>query len=96
MDHARNLEDLPEGEDGPEEGAGPRGSVPARLPAGPAIDPETARELLPYLRNSRKLAPPSKAQKAKAKLRARLGGLGEGYEAWRKPVLDAIELSLKR
>lgn len=96
LDHARNLEDLPEGEDGPEEGAGPRGSVPARLPAGPAIDPETARELLPYLRNSRKLAPPSKAQKAKAKLRARLGGLGEGYEAWREAAslwFDKLDLA---
>lgn len=96
LDHARNLEDLPEGEDGPEEGAGLRGSVPARLPAGPAIDPETARELLPYLRNSRKLAPPSKAQKAKAKLRARLGGLGEGYEAWREAAslwFDKLDLA---
>ncbi len=100
LDHARNLEDLPEGEDGPGEGAGPRGAVPPMLPvplpAGPVIDPETARELLPYLRNSRKLAPPSAAQKAKTRLRAQLGGLGEGYEAWREAAsawFDKLDLA---
>jgi murein DD-endopeptidase MepM/ murein hydrolase activator NlpD len=51
-----------------------------------AIDPETARELLPYLRNSRQLAKPTQAQKAKRKLAARFDALTARYETWR---LDA-------
>ncbi len=89
LDHARRLTD----------GAEPAGEVEdARLPAaralvpveGPApgepLDAETARELLPYLRNGKKLAPPTKAQKAKRKAAARLGSVAARYEAWR---LDA-------
>ncbi|MFY7744100.1 MAG: M23 family metallopeptidase [Erythrobacter sp.] len=102
LDHPRNPDDLPEGEDGPGERAAARGgpmmplNLPVALPAGPAIDPETARELLPYLRNSRKFAPPSAAEKARRKLRARLGGLGEGYEAWRQSAshwFDRLDLA---
>jgi murein DD-endopeptidase MepM/ murein hydrolase activator NlpD len=52
----------------------------------PASDPEAARELLPYLRNAQKLAPPSRAQVAKRAMAAWLAGTAQRYEAWR---LDA-------
>ena len=59
----------------------------ALVPAAPApIDPETARKLIPYLRNSRQFTPPSRARRAQGKIAAGLGLLGERYEAWR---LDA-------
>ncbi|UYV16252.1 M23 family metallopeptidase [Porphyrobacter sp. ULC335] len=59
----------------------------ALVPVTPgAIDPETARDLLPYLRNSRQLAKPTQAQKAKRKLAARFDALAARYETWR---LDA-------
>jgi murein DD-endopeptidase MepM/ murein hydrolase activator NlpD len=81
LDHARKLTDGAE----PEGDALPDEAVSAAPVAAPSerIDPETARALLPYLRNSQKLAPPTKAQKARAKVEARLGTLGERYEAWR-------------
>jgi len=80
LEHARNLGDLPEADNGPDEAA------PARVlrVAAPApIDPETARDLLPYLRNSKKLAPPTKAQQAKRKVVARVNGIGERYDEWK-------------
>lgn len=48
-----------------------------------SVDAETARELLPYLRNSRNLAPPTAAQKARRRAAARADALGGRYEAWR-------------
>lgn len=81
LDHARKLTDDGEADD---PSPGSRALVP--VPAHTPMDAETARELLPYLRNSRKLAPPTRAQKAKRKAAARLGGFAERYEAWR---LDA-------
>jgi len=62
-----------------------RALVPAPVPPAP-LDPETARELLPYLRNSKKLAPPTRTQKAKRRLAERFETVGARYEAWR---LDA-------
>ena len=50
------------------------------------IDPETARELLPYLRNSKALAPPTKAQVARRKVIARVNGVGQRYDEWRLGV----------
>ena len=47
------------------------------------IDPQTARELLPYLRNSNALAPPTTAQGARRKVIARVNGLGQRYDEWR-------------
>ncbi len=87
LDHARKLNDDGEpGDPSPGEDASLSGSA-GLLPAGQApIDAETARELLPYLRNSRKLAPPTTVEKAKRKAAARFGTLAERYEAWR---LDA-------
>jgi len=90
LDHARRLDEAAEPDGAP-------GDVPDRgddasqgralVPVPPApVDPETARDLLSYVRNSRKLAPPTRTRQAQRKLAARLRGLGEGYEAWR---LDA-------
>jgi murein DD-endopeptidase MepM/ murein hydrolase activator NlpD len=78
LDHARKLSDGDEPEDVP--AAVSQALVPV-LPD--RIDAETARELLPYLRNSRKMADPTKAQKAKRKVVARVNGLGERYDEWR-------------
>jgi murein DD-endopeptidase MepM/ murein hydrolase activator NlpD len=86
LDHARKLTDgaepEPEGDGLPDDA---QAQAPAPMPPPPEpIDPETARELLPYLRNSRKLAPKTKTQKARARVEARVGTLAERYEAWRQ------------
>jgi murein DD-endopeptidase MepM/ murein hydrolase activator NlpD len=73
LNHARSLSD------GEEPAAG--SSAEAPLPA--AIDPATARDLLPYLRAGKKLAPPTAAQRARRRAAARAAVLGERYEAWR-------------
>jgi murein DD-endopeptidase MepM/ murein hydrolase activator NlpD len=83
LDHARNLNDLPPAEDGPEDPAAAPGRDLAVFHAPASIDPETARELAPYLRNSKKLAPPTTAQKAKRKVVARVNGLAERYDEWK-------------
>ncbi|MBI1403925.1 MAG: peptidoglycan DD-metalloendopeptidase family protein [Porphyrobacter sp.] len=80
LNQALDQGDLPEAEGGPEAG------LPARVPVPLAtvpIDPETARELAPYLRNARKFAPPSPAQEAKRKVVARVNGLSERYDEWK-------------
>ncbi len=89
LDHARKVNDAgdpgeePEGSPGDSASAGEsRALVVVQAP----IDHETARELLPYLRNSKKLAGPTASQRLKRRLMARLAGYGERYEAWR---LDA-------
>ena len=61
LGHARNFDDLPGAEGGADEATQGR-ALGVAQPG--AIDPETARDLLPYLRNSKKMAPPSKAEKA--------------------------------
>lgn len=85
LDHARKLTDGAEPEaDALPDDAALSAPVIAPVPAAPQpVDPETARALMPYLRNSQKLAPPTKAQKARARFKARLGTLAERYEAWR-------------
>jgi murein DD-endopeptidase MepM/ murein hydrolase activator NlpD len=92
LDHARNLNDLPEPESGSD--AEPRAGEIAdtRLP----IDPETARDLLPYFRTSRAMAPPTPAQIARRRVVARVNGLGERYDEWRLGVsrrFDALDLA---
>ncbi|PLK25435.1 hypothetical protein C0V72_01475 [Porphyrobacter sp. TH134] len=60
------------------------------------IDPETARELVPYLRNSRKLAPQTRVQQARRALTAKLGVWAHRYEAWRLDAsrwFDRIDLA---
>jgi murein DD-endopeptidase MepM/ murein hydrolase activator NlpD len=95
LDQAHNLSDLPPGEDSPAAGVGGRGPQPAfrpaPAPAAAAIDPETARGLLSYLHNAKKLAPPSRAQRAGRKLRARLTALSGRYEAWRQAASRGFE-----
>jgi murein DD-endopeptidase MepM/ murein hydrolase activator NlpD len=88
LDHARKLTDgaEPEGDalpDDAQQAAPAPVPVPIAVPPQP-IDPETARELLPYLRNSRKLAPKTRTQKARDTVQARVGTLAERYEAWRR------------
>ena len=92
LDHARNLNDPPEPEHGPE--ADLR-AVSAS--AGPApIDPETARELLPYFRNAKALAPPTTAQQARRTVLARVNGVSERYDEWRLAAsrwFDSLDLA---
>lgn len=96
LDHARNPNDLPEAEDGSEGAVSGRALVPLMPLAPAAIDPETARELLPYLRNSKKMAPPTKAQKAKRRVLARVSGMGERYDEWKLAAsrwFDGLDLA---
>jgi murein DD-endopeptidase MepM/ murein hydrolase activator NlpD len=59
--------------------------LPPHIAAGPQapVDPEFARGLAPYLMNSKKLAPPSRAQQARRKARERLAAFSQAYEEWR-------------
>ena len=96
LDHARNLNDLPPAEDGPGEGAIPHGRELAMAPVPAAIDPETARELLPYLRNSKKLAPPTAAEIARRKVVTRVSGFAERYDEWKLAAsrwFDSLDLA---
>lgn len=79
LDHARNLNDPVEPENGLPESVDAGGGLPDRVP----LDPETARVMLPYLRNARALAPPTKAQQARRKVLARVRGAGERYDEWK-------------
>jgi murein DD-endopeptidase MepM/ murein hydrolase activator NlpD len=79
LNHARNLNDPPEPDEGSRTDAGE-----VRAGASPfAVDPQTARDLLPYLRNARAMAPPTRAEQAKRQVVARVNGLGERYDEWR-------------
>lgn len=52
------------------------------------LDPELVRGLAPYLRNSRKLAAPTRADEVKRQVFKRAGGLGERYDVWRAAASD--------
>lgn len=97
LGHARNLDDLPRAEGGADEATQGRALVVAQPGAVPsAIDPETARDLLPYLGNSKKIASPSKAEKAKRRVLARVSGLGERYDEWKLAAsrwFDGLDLA---
>ncbi|MEQ5788160.1 M23 family metallopeptidase [Erythrobacter sp. NFXS35] len=80
LNHVRNLSDLPEAEGEPCADEDARALAVA---APVSLDKETARELLPYLRNSKKLAPPTTAQKAKRKVIARVNGFSERHDEWK-------------
>ncbi|GIX20847.1 MAG: hypothetical protein KatS3mg120_2523 [Erythrobacter sp.] len=81
LKHARDWDD----------GLAPQAGAPVDPPGPPAprrpeaapIPPETARELLPYLRKSRALAPPSKAERARRQVARQVSGLGARYDEWR-------------
>ncbi|WP_296721748.1 M23 family metallopeptidase [Erythrobacter sp.] len=93
LNHVRNMNDLPEAEGEPCADEDPR----ALVRADPApFDPEAARDLLPYLRNSKKLAPPTKAQAAKRKVVVRVNGWGERYDEWKLAAsrwFDGVDLA---
>ncbi len=55
---------------------------PGNIPPAP-VDPEFARGLAPYLRNSQKLAQPTRAEEVKRHVAARASGLGTRYDVWR-------------
>lgn len=55
---------------------------PGNIPPEP-VDPAFARGLAPYLRNSQKLAPPTRAEEVKRNVAARASGLGVRYDVWR-------------
>lgn len=55
---------------------------PGNVPPAP-IDPEFARGLASYLRNSQKLAQPTRAEEVKRHVAARASGLGTRYDGWR-------------
>ncbi|GMN02467.1 peptidoglycan DD-metalloendopeptidase family protein [Erythrobacter sp. MTPC3] len=72
LDHARDIGgDFPHNEDGTE-------------PADErqAAD-ETARAILPYFRNSKQMAGPTGAQRAKKRVITRVSGVGERYDEWK-------------
>ncbi|AOL93406.1 M23 family metallopeptidase [Porphyrobacter sp. LM 6] len=98
LEHARNLNEPAAPL------AGAEGGVDDDIPALPAfhnvapqsLDPEAARELLPYLRNAQALAPPSIAARLKQRLLARVGRSAADYEAWREKAshwFDRLDLA---
>ncbi|MEE4315704.1 MAG: peptidoglycan DD-metalloendopeptidase family protein [Erythrobacter sp.] len=97
LDHARNPGELPEADSAPETGDRARAPMPVGpVPAAVPVDPEAARELLPYLRNSRKLAPPTKAEQARRKVVARVNGFSERYDEWKLAAsrwFDGLDLA---
>jgi murein DD-endopeptidase MepM/ murein hydrolase activator NlpD len=61
-----------------------------------AIDATTARKLAPYFQNSIKLAPPTKPQKVKRQVLARVRGAGDRYDEWKLGVgtwFDGLDIT---
>lgn len=59
--------------------------VAVRLAPPPEpVDPGFARNLAPYLKNARKLAPPTRTEEARRKIEEGIAGFGARYEAWRE------------
>ncbi|MFM7378588.1 MAG: M23 family metallopeptidase [Erythrobacter sp.] len=87
LDHSRKINEPGEPDDEPEGGkSADFADVVTSVPAPAALDPETARQLLPYLRNAKKLAPPTKAELARRELAKQSENVAQSYEKWR---LDA-------
>ncbi len=92
LDHARNLNDPPEPERGPDADLRAAAASAGHAP----VDPETARELLPYFRNSIALAPPTATQQARRRVLVRVNGLSERYDEWRLAAsrwFDSLDLA---
>ena len=88
------LDDKPDMIEPSEHGGVPEGDPLA--PAVPAMSKEDARELLPYLRNARKLAPPTQQEKVKRQVLARARTMGDRYEEWRLSAerwFDGLDLT---
>jgi len=95
LDHAHKLTDGHPPDDAPEPAAPEDPRAPGPVAHQP-VGPDTARDLLPYLRNSKKLAAPTARQIAKRKAAARLGGFAARYDAWRHSVsqwFDGLDLA---
>ncbi|WP_337661271.1 peptidoglycan DD-metalloendopeptidase family protein [Erythrobacter sp. Alg231-14] len=50
------------------------------------VDAQTVREIAPYFQSSRQLVVPTKGQKAKRQMLARVSGWGERYDEWKLGV----------
>jgi hypothetical protein len=81
LDHARKLTDPEEGD-----GTAPDGESRALAIIPERIDLEDARDLIPFIRNAEKLAPPTFTQRLRRRMAKRWAARAERYEAWR---LDA-------
>jgi murein DD-endopeptidase MepM/ murein hydrolase activator NlpD len=81
LDHARKLTDPEEGDDN-----SPQGESRALAIIPERIDLEDARDLIPFIRNAEKLAPPTFTQRLRRRMAKRWAARAERYEAWR---LDA-------
>lgn len=69
-----------------------RALVPASGPArSHGVDAATARELAPYFQKSKKLAPPTKSQKAKRRVLARVRGWSDRYDEWKLKAGDRLD-----
>jgi murein DD-endopeptidase MepM/ murein hydrolase activator NlpD len=86
LDHARKLTDPEEGDGTSPVGEGPEGESRALAIIPERIDLEDARDLIPFIRNAEKLAPPTFTQRLRRRMEKRWAARAERYEAWR---LDA-------
>jgi murein DD-endopeptidase MepM/ murein hydrolase activator NlpD len=86
LDHARKLTDPEEGDGTSPVGEGPEGESRALAIIPERIDLEDARDLIPFIRNAEKLAPPTFTQRLRRRMAKRWAARAERYEAWR---LDA-------
>lgn len=102
LDHAQKLNREAEAGDEPAAASAVPGAVPDTAPPAPGgfpvpalvavppapVDPEFARNLAPYLRNARKLAAPTRTEKARRKVEEGVTGFGARYEAWREAASE--------
>ena len=88
LDHASDIpEDHPGSSQGVETGDG---NAVERRRAG-VIDDQTTRELAGYFQASKKYAPPTKQEKVKRQVLARVRGWGERYDEWKLRVGHRLE-----
>ncbi|MFM7379454.1 MAG: M23 family metallopeptidase [Erythrobacter sp.] len=87
LDHARRLTDPGEGPEDTGDNPG-EGESRALAIIPPAFDPAEARDLIPFIRNAEKLAPPTFTQRMRRRMAKRWAARAAAYEAWR---LDASQ-----
>lgn len=93
LDHSGELPESTTGGGSVDTGASGEGAL-TRV-RGPAIDDATARELASYLKSSQKYAPPSRPQKVKRQMLARVRSWSERYDEWKHAAgqkLDQLDL----
>ncbi len=96
LDHARNLSEPQRPDDGPDADVRALADAGVIPPEDLPINPEEARDFLPVLRQGKALAPPTKAQKARRRVVARVNGFSQRYDEWRLGVsrwFDRIDLA---